>query len=151
MISIARSAALAFGTILAIAASTGQAGEFSVQLRAASDDTMMGLPSCRIEYTASNGMDAAVRRASFRVLPLAVEGSTTASASAASGESLANIGPVASGESTENSFKVRGAPCKNLNGLKLVAFYCVREPDKANCSAQMSVTGTIPALPLIMP
>ncbi|MEZ5461133.1 hypothetical protein [Dokdonella sp.] len=151
MFSIARPAAHAIGVLLAFAASTTQAGEFSVQLRAASDDTMMGLPSCRVDYTASNGMDAAVRRGSFRVLPLAVEGSTTASVSAASGESLANIGPVASGASTENSFKVRGAPCKNLNGLKLVAFHCVREPDKGNCNANMAVSSAIAALPLIIP
>jgi hypothetical protein len=84
-------------------------------------------------------------------LPLAVEGSSTASASAASGESLANIGPIAVGGNAQNSFKVRGAPCKNLSGLKLVAFYCVRDPDKGNCSAQMHLKSAIEALPLIEP
>jgi hypothetical protein len=147
----ARRATLIFGTFLAFAATSAQAEGYSVQLRAASDDTMMGLPSCRIDYTASNGMDFPIRRGSFRVLPVAVKGSATASSAAASGESLANIGPLAIGASVDKSFKVRGAPCKDLSALKLAAFYCVRESGKENCNTHMNVSSLISALPLLKP
>lgn len=144
-------AALVCGATLVLAAAQAMAGEFRVELRAASDDTMTGLPSCRIDYTASNTLDVPVRRGSFRVLPVAIDGTSTAGSAAASGESLANIGPVGIGEHAEHSFKVRGAPCKNLSGLKLVAFYCVREPDKGNCSSQMVINSDLQKLALIMP
>ena len=124
------------------------AGDFAATLKSSGDDIMMGLPSCRIDYSVSNQMEVPVRRGSFRVLPILAAGSTLAGAAEAGGEALANTGPVAIGETIEKSFKVRGARCADLKSLELKAFYCVREPDKGNCNAAMTVVSRIESLPL---